>query len=157
MEYIPEGSVAEELDADGHEHERRRRAGGLPNPEAEAAGATDGAGPRTPPAIHSLEATRSHRRLIPCAPSTRSSRLPRPAHLSASHARALLSPARSRDDAVEIYGMMIRVRVREGGTKGRGDRMKSSGLWVDGRGALAWEGSRLIPLPLDSPLFSRAF
>ena len=35
-----------------------------------------------------------------------------------------------------MEGMMmrVRVRVREGGTKGRGDRMKSSGLWVDGRG-----------------------
>ena len=36
--------------------------------------------------------------------NTRSRRLPRPAHLSASHARALLSPARSCDEAAEIYG-----------------------------------------------------
>lgn len=44
-EHLPEGSIAEELDADGHEQQGRRREDGLLDAEAEAAGAPDGAGP----------------------------------------------------------------------------------------------------------------
>lgn len=52
--HVPEGGVAEELNTDRHEQQRRRREDRLPDAEAEAAGAADGAraSARPVPVIH---------------------------------------------------------------------------------------------------------
>lgn len=77
-EHLPEGSIAEELDADGHEQQGRRREDGLPDAEAEAAGAPDGAGPRPLPVLHPPAAP-SHRRLMTSLLPRRVHRRRRPA------------------------------------------------------------------------------
>ena len=66
-QHAPEGGVAEELDADRHEQQGRRREDCLPDTEAEAAGAAGGARARHRPVsvLHPLTATPPRRRLIP--------------------------------------------------------------------------------------------